>query len=158
MLPVEKSRAMPWSAVLAVGALLASLAVGVIVHEYLHLIVLRRAGVNCSLAFASGRDWRGFRALAAGHLASVELESVPETCSARRLRLAGVAPLAMVPVAGGYVALVQSGLAADTLVGSVVLVGWLACALPSPADFAIVWQPEGTIRQLPGSNATESVE
>lgn len=143
---------MLWSAALAAVALLASLAVGVIVHECLHLIVLRRAGVNCSLAFAASRDWRGFRNLAAGHLASVELESVPETCSAGRLRLAGLAPLAMVPLAVGYVALVQYGLAADTLVGSVALIGWLACSLPSPADFAIVWEPEKT-RTLVGGDA-----
>lgn len=144
------------SAVLAVVALLTSVAVGVMVHECLHLIALRRAGVTCSLVLAPRREGRGFDNLATDHLASVELESVPETFSPGYLRLAGLAPLAMVPVAAGYVALVQYGLAADTLVGSAALIGWLACALPSPADFAIVWRPVETMRQLSGSSESAS--
>lgn len=136
------------SAVVALVALLVSLATGVVVHEALHLLVLRRAGVDCSLNFESTRNWRSLRALVAGRLASVELDSVPPSCSPWHLRIAALAPLGMVPVAGSYVTLVGVGLAADTLVGSMALVGWLACAIPSPADFAIVWRPEETIDRI----------
>lgn len=132
----------------ALVALLASVTVGVLVHESLHLLVLRRAGVDCSLTVESTRNWRSLHAVVAGRLASVELESVPASCSPWHLRLAALAPLGMVPVAAGYVALVDGGLAADTLIGSMALVGWLACAIPSPADFAIVWRPHETVHRL----------
>lgn len=136
------------SVALALIALFGSLFLGIVVHESLHLLVLRRAGVDCSLTVESTRNWRSLQAIVAGRIASVELESIPSSCSPWHLRLAALAPLAMVPVAGGYVALVGGGLAADTLVGSMVLVGWLACALPSPADFSIVWRPEETINRV----------
>lgn len=139
---------MIWSAVVAVTALLCSIAVGIVVHECLHLLVLRRAGVECSLTVESVRDRRSFDALVAGRLASVELESVPPSCTRWDLRAAALAPLAMGVVAGGYVTMVQLGLVADTLPGSLALIGWLACALPSPADFAVVWHTDEALDRL----------
>lgn len=146
---------MTWSAAMAIGALLVSLAVGVVVHESLHLLVLRRAGVECSLTFESARDWRSFDAPLTGDLASVELESIPPSCTRWHFRTAALAPLAMVFVAGGYVTLVQLGLPAETLPGSLALIGWLAWALPSPADFASVWDTDEALERLAGPESDD---
>lgn len=136
------------SVALALLTLLGSVMLGLLVHESLHLLVLRRAGVDCSLRFEPTQNWQTLNALVAGRLASVEMESVPASCPPWHLRLAALSPLVMVLVAGGYVALVDGGLAADTLLGSMALIGWLACAIPSPADFAIVWRPGETLERL----------
>lgn len=127
-------------------ALAATLAVGVLVHEWLHVLVLRRGGVDCSLTFESTAEAAsGLETLVSGSVAAVRLEAVPATCSDRILRAAALAPLVMlVPVAA--LALAAPGF--DAPLTAAVVVGWMACALPSPADFAIAWHPADARRHL----------
>jgi hypothetical protein len=130
------------TATFGVAGLFVSLVVGVLIHELLHVLVLKTAGVRCSLVLRpAGTDSGGFQTLVSGSWASVEMESIPATCSLWRLRAAAMAPLAMLLPVGGYAWFVASGPAGESLVASLVVIGWMACALPSPADFSIVWHP-----------------
>ena len=130
------------TAVLSGTALLLTVAAGVVAHEALHVLVLRSAGVRCSLAFRTAREGSGFQTLVSGSWASVEMKSVPDDCPNWRLRVAAMAPLAMLVPVGAYAWFVTSGAATGSLTGSMVVIGWMACALPSPADFSIVWHTE----------------
>lgn len=133
---------------LLVGALLVTVAVGVTVHELLHAVVLRSAGVDCSFdVLPADEDRSGFASLATGAVATVGIESVPSACSPWRLRLAALAPLVMLVPVVAYAALLLGGQVTETRLGSIVLIAWMACALPSPADFSIVWYPEETRKQ-----------
>lgn len=121
-------------------------AVGIVVHELLHAVVLRSAGVECSLSlFPDGTGTGGFETLVSGSLASVEMASVPSNCSPWHLRLAAMAPLAMLVPVVAYGVLVTVGSLTGSTFGSVVVIAWMACALPSPADFAIVWHTEDAL-------------
>lgn len=117
--------------------------VGVLVHELLHAAVLRSAGVDCSLRFRPENEAaEGFRTLATGALASVGIESVPANCSLWRLRVAALAPLAMVLPVAAFAWLLGAGSLTGSPLHTLVVICWLGCALPSPADFAIVWHTE----------------
>jgi|AntDeeMinimDraft_5_1070356.scaffolds.fasta_scaffold00216_13 hypothetical protein len=131
------------TAVLAGLGLLLSVVGGVLVHELLHVLVLRSGGVRCSLVLRRVRgEQGGFQTLVSGSWASVEMKSIPAECSNWRLRGASMAPLAMLLPVGAYAWAVTSGHAAGTLFGSMVVIGWMACALPSPADFSVVWHTD----------------
>ena len=131
-------------ATVALGGLglLLSVTVGVLVHELLHVVVLRTAGVRCSVAVRPAGDGSGFQTLVSGSWASVEMESVPTNCSLWRLRAAAMAPLSMLLPVGVYAWFVTTGVVTSSLLGSMVVIGWMACALPSPADFSIVWHTD----------------
>lgn len=144
------------STILAVVVLPLAVTIGLFVHELLHALVLRTAGIEYKLAFGSNRNDHGhFRTLVSGSLAAVQLQSVPPTSSSWHLRLAAMAPLAMLLPVGVCVSLVAGGVLSESLHGSVALVGWMACALPSPADFAIAWHPEETQEHLGGQDADD---
>lgn len=130
---------------LAGALLLATVAVGVVVHEFLHAAVLRSAGVACSIRLRPGsQEHGGFETLATGSLASVGIDAIPETCPTWRLRAAALAPLVMLLPVGAYAILLTQGYLAETTLGSIVVIAWMGSALPSPADFSIVWHPEET--------------
>jgi len=58
----------------------------------------------------------------------------------RRLRAASLAPLALAtPLAAVLVGAVPDPFAGGSLYLQLVVVGWLACSLPSPQDFSLVW-------------------
>ncbi|MCU4800199.1 hypothetical protein OB920_07440 [Halobacteria archaeon HArc-gm2] len=131
------------TAVLAGLGILLSVIGGVLVHELLHVLVLRSGGVQCSLVLRRVRgEQGGFQTLVSGSWASVEMESIPADCSNWRLRGASMAPLAMLVPVGAYAWAVTSGQVTGTLFGSMVVMGWMACALPSPADFSVVWHTD----------------
>jgi hypothetical protein len=139
---------------LASVALVATLAVGVVVHELLHATVLRTAGVRCAVEFRPRSPGGGrFETLVSGALASVSIESIPERCPAWRLRAAALAPLVMLLPATVFALLLTHGHVPRTL-GTAVLVAWLGSALPSPADFAVVWHPNQTRSLLSRDGAT----
>lgn len=134
--------------VLAVTTLLVTLVVGILTHELLHAIALRSAGVDCSLRFLPDTEAEtGLEALATGAWASVGIDAVPRTCTTWRLRVAALAPLAMLVPVGCYAVFLGQGHLVGSQIETLAIIAWMGCALPSPADFAIVWHP-GDVRTL----------
>lgn len=124
---------------LAVCSLLLSVAVGLAVHELAHAAVLRASGVPCDLEwFPDGAGLLG--AGLAGRWATVTPRRVPEGLAPWRLRAAAMAPLSLaLPFALVALGVVPDPLATGDLPLQLAVVGWLACALPSPQDFSVLW-------------------
>lgn len=131
---------------LAVLALLTAVAVGTVVHELLHAGVLRAAGVSVSLQWLGDRSTGTLGSLLGGALAAVQLRRVPEHTSPWTLRIASLSPLVLVlpllAIPAGFVADPFAG--GDPIAQAAVL-GWMACALPSPADFSMAWHAEDVV-------------
>lgn len=128
----------------AVVALVAAVVAGTLAHEASHALSLWVVGVPCELAVFPDRDDAPGQlgATVPGRWATVTPTGGRDRLSPWRLRVAAVAPLSLLlPL--GFVAL---GVLPDPFaVGPVavaVTVGWVACALPSPQDFALVWYPD----------------
>lgn len=121
----------------AVCALVVAVAVGLLAHEWSHALALRAGNVEYTVEILPGRTGGVLAALASCPWALVRpLPSGREP--AWVLRLAALMPLTLtVPV------LVGAGFgflpSADAPVATAALVGWTACALPSPQDFSVVW-------------------
>lgn len=130
----------PLALVGAFGVLGLTLCLGTVAHEYAHALALRAFGVDYRI------DWFGDRSgadrLRAGLLgtwASVTPLVSAET-SPLALRIAGLMPLTLLfPFVLVSLGLVPDPLAIGHPLVVAAAVGWLACALPSPADFSTVW-------------------
>lgn len=131
-----------FSLVAAAVVLAGAVGVGVAAHELLHAAVLRAAGVPVVVRLRPGESGTGV----SGSLASVRMERVPPGVAPWQLRLAALAPLALAFPFGAVVAGVVPDPIAGDLFVQLALVGWLACALPSPDDFSIVFHAEQVIR------------
>ncbi|NHN58437.1 MULTISPECIES: hypothetical protein [Halorussus] len=131
---------------IALGALfLATLAVGICVHELLHLVPLHLVDASYTVtvlpsdaASAAGRP--GLQNVLSGSLVRVEVTRVPPATPEWVVRAAALLPLALaLPfglVAAGVLA---NPIAAGDQAGTVVLVAATACGLLSPADWSVVW-------------------
>lgn len=130
----------PIELVAAVLALLAALGVGTVVHELLHAGVLRAAGATVDVHWGSdGQSERHWAALT-GSLAAVRLRHVPPTLSAWHLRVASLAPLVLAtPLVAIGAGIVPDPFGGPDYLVQFALIGWLACALPSPDDFSVFW-------------------
>jgi len=115
-----------------------SVGIGLVAHELGHALVLRAAGVPHDITWFGGRDTGALGAAVAGQWATVRPRPSPET-PAWALRASSMTPLAMV----APFALVPLGVVPDPFTGSlpvtVALLGWTACAIPSPQDFSVFW-------------------
>lgn len=136
----------------AAAALCCAVAVGTVCHELSHAIALRAAGVPCEIEFLPDRGDAPLRAGLPGAGATVTPTHLPDDVSPDHLRIAALTPLFL----AAPFALVLAGAAPDPFaVGSLPLeaaaVGWLACALPSPQDFSLVWYPEAAIAEYVGA-------
>ncbi|MHC3437141.1 hypothetical protein ACYJ1Y_03335 [Natrialbaceae archaeon A-gly3] len=122
---------------LALLVLVASVAAGLIAHEYAHAIVLRLAGVECAVEYFPDRGDGVVTTLASCRWARVSPQPIGDE-SPWVLRLAALMPLALaVPV-------LVAGIAGSIPVGdrhllTVATIGWLACAIPSPQDFSVAF-------------------
>jgi len=139
----------------AAGALLAALATGTIAHELSHAAVLRAGDVSCDLAWFP--DGGGTLAAGVGgRIAAVTPRGPPDAIASWHLRVAAIAPLSLL----APLALIPAGVLPDpfttgNLVVQLAVVGWLACALPSPQDFTFVWHPHRALASGPGSRTAE---
>lgn len=126
--------------VVAVGA-------GIVAHELSHALALRAFRVPYDLEWLPDQDERSvFTASISGRLAAVTPRTLPQGLPPWRLRFAALTPLVL---ALPFV-LVPVGVLPDPIqTGNVYVfaatVGWLACALPSPQDFSLVWYAERVI-------------
>jgi Zn-dependent protease len=128
----------PIDLALAVVLLPMSVGTGLVAHELGHALVLRAAGVPHDVIWFGGRDSDALGAAGAGRWATVRPRPSRET-PAWVLRASAMAPLAMV----APFALVPLGVVPAPFAGSLtvqaVLLGWTACAIPSPQDFSVLW-------------------
>lgn len=124
----------------AAVALLATVSAGVVVHEFAHALTLRAFSVPYRVDVLPGERDGTLRGSAMGGLASVTPIAVPPDLEPWRLRVAAMAPLALLAPFGLVAAgVVPDPFATGDAVRQAVAVGWLACALPSPSDFALLW-------------------
>jgi hypothetical protein len=127
----------------AAGAtLLAAFAAGTTAHELAHALAYRLLSVPCTVTFLPDRaDPSAAGGL--GRLATVRPTGGLDRLSPWRLRAAAMAPLCLVvPFALVPLGVVPDPFALGNPVVAAAAVGWAACALPSPQDFALVWYPE----------------
>ncbi|MFD1588892.1 hypothetical protein ACFR9U_18090 [Halorientalis brevis] len=127
--------------------LVVTVALGTVVHEGSHALALRAFGVPYELSWlpatADGETYHGLF----GALASVRPLGVRQGSAPWSLRIAAMMPLCMsVPVVLMLAGVLPDPVASGNLVGTAAVIGWLACALPSPQDFSILWYADRAIR------------
>lgn len=133
----------PITLLVAAVVLVLTVGIGTVVHELAHAVLLAASGVEYEIRWfhrdGSGRLGAGLF----GTWASVQLRSVPADLSPWKLRAASLAPFALaVPFLGVGVGAIPDPFAGDALALQLAAIGWLACALPSPQDFSMVWYAE----------------
>ena len=122
---------------LALPVLAASVAAGLIAHEYAHALVLHLAGVTYAVEYFPDRGDGVVTTLASCRWARVSPRPTGNE-PPWVLRLAALMPLALAaPV-------LVAGLAGTLPMGEHYLltaaaIGWLACAIPSPQDFSVAF-------------------
>lgn len=136
---------------LAAGiALLVVLGVGTVAHELSHAVALRALGVACEVEWLPGRDPTG-PGDGRGTLAAVVPRSVSPETAPWRLRVAAITPLTLaLPIPLVLLGVLPDPVASGDPVLASATVGWLACALPSPRDFSLVWYAEAAIERYAG--------
>jgi hypothetical protein len=128
-------------------ALVAAVAAGTVAHELSHAAFLRAFGVSCELRwFPSSDGGNPLHASVTGGLASVRLRGIPRDLSPWKLRLAALTPfLLTTPFALVALAVLPDPFITGNVPLSAAAIGWLACALPSPRDFSMVWYADRVI-------------
>ena len=133
----------PITLILAGAVLLLTVGLGTVIHELLHAAVLRASGVDYELRWLHGGRTGRLGAGLFGTWASVELRAVPADLSPWHLRAASLAPLLLAtPFLAVAVGAAPDPFAVGSLPLQLAAVGWLACSLPSPQDFSLVWHAE----------------
>lgn len=133
----------PTTLLAAVVVLLLTVAIGTLVHELLHAAALHASGVDYEMRWLHGRGADRLAAGVFGTWASVEVLAVPADLPPWRLRAASLAPVLLAtPLVAVAAGALPDPFASGSILLQLAVVGWLACSLPSPQDFAIVWHPE----------------
>jgi len=134
---------------LAGGALLLTLGVGTVAHEFAHGLVLRALGVPFDVRWLPDRDDTGPAGAGfAGRWATVTPRALPPDLPPWGLRVAALAPLVLaLPMALVLVGALPDPTGTDNLPLVVATLTWFGCALPSPQDFSLVWHAEAAIAE-----------
>lgn len=137
----------PVELVAAAVVLIVVLGAGTIVHELSHAFMLHALGISYTIDWLPGHDAAGASSLL-GTWASVFPRSVPSDLEPWRLRVAALMPLTLAtPMVLVLAGVIPDPLASGDPIVASATVGWLACALPSPQDFSLVWHAEHAIEQ-----------
>lgn len=148
MTPIELS--------LATLVLGTAVSCGLVAHELSHALALRAAGIPYDLEWLPGRGGDGLlHAGLTGTWATVRPRRLPTGTAPWRLRVAALTPLALV----APVALVPAGVLPDPFAAGdpylqAFLLGWMACAIPSPQDFSLAWYAERAMAEYDGATET----
>ncbi|WP_436910338.1 hypothetical protein [Halosimplex marinum] len=138
----------------AVAVLALAVSLGLVAHELAHAAVLRAAGVAYRIDWFPGDDTGVLGAGLRGRWAAVRPRATAET-PAWVLRCSAVMPLAL----AAPLALVPFGFVPDPFAGEGVArfaaVGWMACALPSPQDFSVLWYADAAVAEATDTSATD---
>ncbi len=124
------------------SALVMMLAVcgGTIVHELVHAVVLHVSGVEYRIHWRYHPTRHRHEAGSVGALASVEPQALPPDLPPWHLRVAALSPLVLAtPLLAIALGILPDPFASDNLYLHAAFIGWLACALPSPQDFSLVF-------------------
>jgi hypothetical protein len=143
----------------AVAVLAGTLCFGTVAHECAHAAALRAAGIDCEMQWLADWDAVGvLRASVLGTWASVTPRGDLDQASPLGLRVAALAPLALVtPFALVAVGVLPDPTASGDPRALAAALAWMACALPSPQDFSVVWYAEQAAETYANdSSATEA--
>jgi len=117
-----------------------TVAAGTVAHELSHALALRVFGVPYRIEWSPGTERGLLGGWVRGRWASVTPRGPPTAPSPWQLRIAALMPLALAfPPALALAGPVGNPFAAGNLPLQAATIGWLACALPSPQDFSLVW-------------------
>ena len=143
----------PIELVAAGVVLLVAVVLGTVAHELSHATVLAAFGVPYRIEWLPARAQAGLlRAGVLGGWASVTPREIPSGLAPWRLRVAALAPLALaVPFALVFAGVLPDPIASGNPLVQAATVGWLACALPSPADFSLFSHAGRAIEEYGGS-------
>lgn len=125
-------------------ALIATVGFGLIAHEFAHAIVLSYFEITYVIRWFPGNHESPISRFGVpGSFATVTPQSIPEDVPAWGLKLSALAPLALaLPFLLVLAGVVPDPVGTDNYILTSMVVGWLACAIPSPQDFALVWNPQ----------------
>lgn len=133
----------------SIFALVLAVAIGMVVHEASHAVVLEAFGVPYDIQWVAGSEGPGLNGGLFGAWATVTPLGLPEGTPIWSLQLSALAPLALLaPFALVVFGVVPDPLSTGNAVTAALTIGWLACALPSPQDFSLVWHPELAVEAL----------
>jgi hypothetical protein len=129
--------------------LFAAVVAGTVAHELSHAAVLRALAVPYEVEWLPARSRAGtLRAGLVGGWARVRPRRLSRDCPTWGLRVAALAPFVMTTP----LVLVLSGVLPDPARAgnpylTAAMIGWLACAIPSPQDFSLFWYAERALVQ-----------
>ncbi|WP_306058305.1 hypothetical protein [Natronococcus wangiae] len=137
--------------VISGGVLALVVAVGLVAHEWSHALVLRLAAIDYTISYAPDR-----RGGIVGLLRSCPWAVVqPYPTGAEPawiLRVAALAPLVLAVPVFGLAATGNATNQSPVIVAAVI--GWLACAIPSPQDFAVAFHAHTALKDPTETCAT----
>lgn len=130
---------------LAAAVLGAAVVCGVLVHELSHALCLRAAGVPYRFRLGGGAPGGRLGALF-GALASVQIRWIPPDVAPWHLRVASLSPIVLAaPLLAIGLGLLPDPFVTGHLYAQVALIGWIACAVPSPQDFSQCWHARAIV-------------
>ena len=131
----------PFLLVVAACVLLLSVSFGILLHELAHAFVLQLLGIPYEIAWLPGRgEWTRLYGVFSGTWAVVTPISVSRNTPSWGLRVAAIAPLLLaLPLMLIVAGLVQDPLSTGNVFTTVGILGFSACAIPSPQDFSVFW-------------------
>lgn len=133
------------------GVLLGALAVGLVAHEFSHLLALGLSDVPCTVEVLPGRTDGSASSGLGSPLARVRPTGSLDAVSPTRLRVAALAPLCLaVPLLSIPAGVAPDPFASGTVGSKLVLIAWVGCSIPSPQDFSLAWYPEQAILTFAG--------
>ncbi|WP_137291729.1 hypothetical protein [Natronorubrum halophilum] len=122
--------------VVAGCALVLAVAIGLVAHECAHALVLRLARVEYTITYFPGRSDGVLGLLASCPWAAVHPHRVDRE-STTILRIAALAPVLL--AAPAFALGIGGIVTAESPIVTAVVIGWLACAVPSPQDFSVAF-------------------
>ena len=127
--------------------LLTMVGVGTVFHELSHATALRAIGVDCEIEWIPGADESGLLgASVSGALATVTPRAIPRGLPPWRLRAAAISPLVLAtPLALALTGALPDPFSVANVYFHAAVIGWIACALPSPRDFSLFWHAKRVI-------------
>lgn len=82
-----------------------------------------------------------------GKLAAVTPQALPNHRAPLRLKIASMMPFTLLfPLAGIPLGVLPDPFVTENLALQVALIGWMACAIPSPQDFSVLWYARRVVR------------
>jgi hypothetical protein len=138
-------------------ALFGTLAVGICVHELLHLVPLHLADADYAIRLlpesestgetgstAEPTPWASLQNALTSGLVRVEVTHVQPSTPEWVLRVAALLPLALaLPLVLVGLGVVPDPITTGDHLAAVVLIAVTGCGLPSPADWSVVWHGMG---------------